>query len=489
MLYNLCALLIENLKDFEAARPLVKRGLSLSPNPVIEGFNALVRAINAHDAQVTTELKEADEAFNRGRDFQTRESYADAITQYTIAIGKNPKHARALANWGVALKSLKRYNEASIKLREALDLDTNNTAIAYNLAQVYSLANVKHRGIALLQHYLAMPRNAHAAVMHTEMASMIGESDAKYDEHLKAALKIDPTQYVAHALLFQSLHKKARTSPLAYSDAMYHLAKVIELKASHAVDSDVIKLATEYFFEHRYKIQPLSKRVEKMHLQHEPVNVSPALLETPQIDFEMAVATLPIHNIKVESLVSYQGAAVFPELFSASPLRTLTHEDLAAIRLFTTAMPDGINSPASQLNQEVVSGRFGPANAWMPFARLVYQAISKITPAPAIVTANLAFSGNPTLKPGDVLSSPTFASAVGDMDGLESELDSMSFAGGQRKIQATIQTNNARLLRYYSRQIHDGQYVFLPGARFTVLSARPVGDALYVRMRDALPSE
>ena len=210
--------------------------------------------------------------------------------------------------------------------------------------------------------------------------------------------------------------------------------------------------------------------------------------EKPSLSFNDSTATLPLENIQTHAMTAHFGSVFFKNIMNDNKSLPVSTDELAAIRLFTTSWPDVTKSASFQLNQQIQSGQLSPSSAWMPLARLLYHAITKLPKLRSIVAASLD-TADISITEGMILTSTSFASAVSDIDSLQDEMDSTSISSMETsdnaRTLALIDTCQARSLHKWSRRTDESQYVFVPGARFEVTSVRRIGSMVFVQMRDA----
>ena len=79
----------------------------------------------------------AEEFFEEGKKFSSLENSDQAILNYTEAIKRNPKFAKAYNNRGIAYVGRQQYNLAIADFNKAIELDPKNGKVYNNRAIAY----------------------------------------------------------------------------------------------------------------------------------------------------------------------------------------------------------------------------------------------------------------------------------------------------------------------------------------------------------------
>jgi tetratricopeptide (TPR) repeat protein len=174
--------------------------------------------------------------FDLGSYLLQHAGFAPGLTVFDYGVERFPKSARLRVGLGVALYSLRRYDEAVERLCQAVDLDPRDTKALDFLGKMYNISpqyagEVAKRLARFVQLY---PENASANYYYALTLGKRGES------YLLKALQLDPTLTDAHyqlGLLYEDIGARGkavaqyeiaiRQRP-GFSQAHYHLARLYQ---------------------------------------------------------------------------------------------------------------------------------------------------------------------------------------------------------------------------------------------------------------------
>jgi tetratricopeptide (TPR) repeat protein len=140
--------------------------------------------------------------FELGSYLLQHSGFAPGFTVFEYGVGRYPKSARLRVGLGVALYSLRRYDEAVERLCQAVDLDPTDTKALDFLGKMYDISPQYASRVAerLARFVELYPRNAAANYYYGLSLGSGGES------YLQKAIQLDP----------------------AFTDAHYHLGVIFE---------------------------------------------------------------------------------------------------------------------------------------------------------------------------------------------------------------------------------------------------------------------
>jgi tetratricopeptide (TPR) repeat protein len=140
--------------------------------------------------------------FELGSYLLQHNGFTPGFTVFDYGVGRYPKSARLRVGLGVALYSLRRYDEAVERLCQAVDLDPTDTKALDFLGKMYDISPQYASRVAerLARFVELYPRNAAANYYYGLSLGRRGES------YLEKAIQLDP----------------------AFTDAHYHLGVVLE---------------------------------------------------------------------------------------------------------------------------------------------------------------------------------------------------------------------------------------------------------------------
>jgi tetratricopeptide (TPR) repeat protein len=181
--------------------------------------------------------------FELGSYLLQHSGFAPGLTVFDYAVGRYPKSARLRVGLGVALYSLRRYDEAVERLCQAVDLDPGDTKALDFLGKMHDLSpQYADKVTERLAHFVELyPNNAAANYYYALTLGNRGES------YLQKAVQLDPAFTDAHyqlGLLSEAAGKSGkaiaqyeiaiRQRP-GFSQAHYHLARLYQKSGKTAL--------------------------------------------------------------------------------------------------------------------------------------------------------------------------------------------------------------------------------------------------------------
>ncbi|MGH9696618.1 MAG: tetratricopeptide repeat protein, partial [Bryobacteraceae bacterium] len=162
--------------------------------------------------------------------------FAPGLTVFDYAVGRYPKSARLRVGLGVALYSLRRYDEAVERLCQAVDLDPRDTKALDFLGKMYNISPQYANEVAkrLARFVQLYPENAAANYYYALSLQARGES------YLQKAVQLDPAFTDAHyhlGLLYEDAGATGKAMAQyeivirqrpGFSQAHYHLARLYQ---------------------------------------------------------------------------------------------------------------------------------------------------------------------------------------------------------------------------------------------------------------------
>ena len=172
-----------------------------------------------------------------GKAFGDTGRYQDAINEYKLALGLNPKHYMAIMNWGVELIYLGDYQGAIDKINQSIGIK-NDFALSYeNLGVAYDYLGDFTRAVELYQRSISLdPRVWHAYVDLGAIYMVHGLNNLAEAAFIKG-LSVNPRNAELHYLLGY-VYQKQKKFDLAKQQ--YDLAA-----AEKSADPDINKRLVE----------------------------------------------------------------------------------------------------------------------------------------------------------------------------------------------------------------------------------------------------
>ena len=174
--------------------------------------------------------------FDLGSYLLQHNGFAPGLTVFEYGVGRYPKSARLRVGLGVALYSLRRYDEAVESLCQAVDLDPRDTKALDFLGKMQDISpQYKNEVGRRLAHFVELyPKNAAANYYY---ALSLGERGQSY---LETAVQLDPSFTDAHYHLGLLQEEAGATAKAIlqyqvvieqrpdFSQAHYHLARLYQ---------------------------------------------------------------------------------------------------------------------------------------------------------------------------------------------------------------------------------------------------------------------
>jgi len=107
---------------------------------------------------------EAQINFQQGLNYARSRDWAPAISEFSVAIQKDPNYAAAYANRAIAYMQQGKLNKAQQDLSEAVRIAPKDPLAHYNLAALYSLQNQPDLALDELDYALAADFNDYDAL-------------------------------------------------------------------------------------------------------------------------------------------------------------------------------------------------------------------------------------------------------------------------------------------------------------------------------------
>ena len=219
---------------FEAMDKLRERYMNVEVSGVVS-LNAEAKGITevqktaANEApQVEKEELIAQKWFERGYVFQQDKNFDEAIRCYTEVISLKPDEinlSTTYSNLGNLFSDLKRYNEAEIAYRKAIELNPAHATAYYNLGAL--LGDLKRTDEAEATFRKAIELNPSDAAAYSNLGNTLKDLK-RYDEAEAAyrkAIELNPSDATAYNNLVILLRLNNRIE-----EAMPLLGKIIEIK-------------------------------------------------------------------------------------------------------------------------------------------------------------------------------------------------------------------------------------------------------------------
>lgn len=148
--------------------------------------------------------------------------FENALDRYEICIRINPKLSKLWCFKGIALKKLKRQDEAIVSLEKSINLDKDFEIPYFHLGSIYRSLKLFEKSIEIYESALSIFNNKEILeVIYTNLSgtyldiknNVFGEDYSKVREFAKNALKINPKNYIAlnnlaMSYLFELKHKE-----------------------------------------------------------------------------------------------------------------------------------------------------------------------------------------------------------------------------------------------------------------------------------------
>jgi tetratricopeptide (TPR) repeat protein len=181
--------------------------------------------------------------FELGSYLLQHNGFTPGFTVFDYGVGRYPKSARLRVGLGVALYSLRRYDEAVERLCQAVDLDPTDTKALDFLGKMYDISPQYASRVAerLARFVELYPRNAAANYYYGLSLGSRGES------YLEKAIQLDP----------------------AFTDAHYHLGIVLEGAGESGkaiVQYETVIKQRPGFSQAHYRLARLYRKAGKMDL-------------------------------------------------------------------------------------------------------------------------------------------------------------------------------------------------------------------------------
>lgn len=174
--------------------------------------------------------------FDLGSYLLQHNGFAPGLTVFDYGVGRYPKSARLRVGLGVALYSLRRYDEAVERLCEAVDLDPSDTKALDFLGKMQDISPRYASEVGRrLKHFAELyPKNAAANYYYGLSLGPRGES------YLEKAIQLNPAFTEGHyrlGLLYEEAGETAKAivqyeiavqQRPDFSQAHYHLARLYQ---------------------------------------------------------------------------------------------------------------------------------------------------------------------------------------------------------------------------------------------------------------------
>ena len=199
----------------------------------------------------------------------------------------------------------------------------------------------------------------------------------------------------------------------------------------------------------------------------ESLNVDEILKQPakPLKDAVKSFGTAPDMDIHV--FYAVEGAKVIKK---RNPASKLTIEEIAALRLYTTAWTDPAASIGALLLAAIRENNATQLSAFKPFLRLILGALRSIPSTRTVLTRYASGDFSTLLTPGSTITWGEISSATVSTDPIEADQSS------HPHVQLLIDTSHARSIQAYSRQPTEPEYLLFPGSQFKVHSVKQVAD-------------
>jgi Flp pilus assembly protein TadD len=162
--------------------------------------------------------------FNWGNALDSLGRHEEAIDKFKKAVKLDPDNINALNNWGNALDSLGKYKEAIDKLEQAVKLDPENPAVLTNWGRALSGLRKYEEAIDKFEQAAKLdPVNTNILNNLGNTLSMVGKNKEAIDK-FKQALKLDPDNINALNNWGNSLNSLGK-----YKEAIDKLEQAVKL--------------------------------------------------------------------------------------------------------------------------------------------------------------------------------------------------------------------------------------------------------------------